>query len=51
MRHVPYQVVADGNNLEMNIERQKFSENSLMYQFSLDRISGHFKRLRKCHKL
>ncbi|MCM2295631.1 hypothetical protein [Rhodoferax sp.] len=34
---------ADGNTLEMDAERQKFSENSLMYQFSLDRVSGHFK--------
>ncbi len=41
--HVPYQVAADGNTVEMDVERQKFSENSLMYQFSLDRVSGHFK--------
>ena len=41
--HVPYQTAADGNTVEMDAERQKFSENSLMYQFSLDRVSGHFK--------
>jgi flagellar basal-body rod protein FlgB len=41
--HVPYQTAADGNTVEMDVERQKFSENSLMYQFSLDRVSGHFK--------
>lgn len=41
--HVPYQAAADGNTVEMDVERQKFSENSLMYQFSLDRVSGHFK--------
>lgn len=41
--HVPYQSAADGNTVEMDVERQKFSENSLMYQFSLDRVSGHFK--------
>ena len=41
--HVPYQAAADGNTVEMNVERQKFSENSLMHQFSLDRVSGHFK--------
>ena len=41
--HVPYQTAADGNTVEMDTERQKFSENSLMYQFSLDRVSGHFK--------
>ena len=43
--HVPYQAAADGNTVEMDIERQKFSENSLMYQFSLDRVGGHFKHL------
>ena len=41
--HVPHQAAADGNTVEMDVERQKFSENSLMYQFSLDRVSGHFK--------
>jgi flagellar basal-body rod protein FlgB len=41
--HVPYQTAADGNTVEMDTERQKFSENSLMYQFSLDRVGGHFK--------
>jgi len=43
--HVPYQAAADGNTVEMDVERQKFPENSLMYQFSLDRVSGHFKHL------
>lgn len=43
--HVPYQAAVDGNTVEMDVERQKFSENSLMYQFSLDRVSGHFKHL------
>ena len=28
--HVPYQTAADGNTVEMDAERQKFSENSLM---------------------
>ncbi|MFZ2853811.1 MAG: flagellar basal body rod protein FlgB [Rhodocyclaceae bacterium] len=41
--HVPNQAAADGNTVEMDGERRKFSENSLMYQFSLDRVSGHFK--------
>jgi len=27
----------------MDVERQKMAENSLMHQFSLDRVSGHFK--------
>lgn len=43
--HVPYQASADGNTVEMDVERQKMAENSLMHQFSLDRVSGHFKHL------
>jgi flagellar basal-body rod protein FlgB len=43
--HLPSQVSIDGNTVEMDIERQKFTENSLMYQFSLDRVSGEFKHL------
>ena len=41
--HVPYQAATDGNTVEMDVERQKMAENSLMHQFSLDRVSGHFK--------
>ncbi|WP_434514035.1 flagellar basal body rod protein FlgB [Dechloromonas sp. ARDL1] len=41
--HLPYQATADGNTVEMDVERQKFAENSLMYQFSMDRVSGHFR--------
>lgn len=41
--HVPYQAAADGNTVEMDVERQKMAENLLMHQFSLDRVSGHFK--------
>ena len=43
MLYMSSQTAADGNTVEMDTERQKFSENSLMYQFSLDRVSGHFK--------
>lgn len=43
--HVPYQASADGNTVEMDVERQKFSENTLMYQFSLDRVGGEFKHM------
>ncbi|PKO86031.1 MAG: flagellar basal body rod protein FlgB [Betaproteobacteria bacterium HGW-Betaproteobacteria-12] len=41
--HVPYQAAADGNTVEMDVKREKFSENSLMYKFSLDWVSAHFK--------
>jgi len=39
----PYQSSADGNTVEMDIERQHFAENVVMYQFSLDRVGGEFK--------
>lgn len=41
--HTPSQPGVDGNTVEMDVERGKFSENAMMYQFSLDRVSGHFK--------
>jgi flagellar basal-body rod protein FlgB len=45
--HVPSQDAADGNTVEMDVERQKFAENSLMYQFSLDRVGGEFKDMKE----
>lgn len=39
----PYQSSADGNTVEMDIERQHFAENAVMYQFTLDRVGGEFK--------
>lgn len=43
--HVPFQDGVDGNTVEIDVERQKFAENSLMYQFSLDRVGGEFKHM------
>ena len=45
--HVPSQAAADGNTVEMDVERQKVAENSLMYQFSLDRVGGEFKHMKE----
>ena len=45
--HVPSQAADDGNTVEMDVERQKFAENSLMYQFSLDRVGGEFKHMKE----
>ncbi|RIX44656.1 MAG: flagellar basal body rod protein FlgB [Rhodocyclales bacterium GT-UBC] len=45
--HVPTQTAADGNTVEMDVERQKFAENSLMYQFSVDRVGGEFKDMKE----
>lgn len=43
--HTPFQASVDGNTVEMDVERSKFAENALMYQFSMDRVSGHFKMM------
>lgn len=43
--HVPNQASADGNTVEMDVERAKFAENSMMWEFSRDRVSGHFKHM------
>ncbi len=41
----PFQASADANTVEMDIERQHFAENAVMYQFTLDQIGGDFKEL------
>lgn len=43
--HVPTQPSADGNTVEMDVERSKFAENAVMWEFSRDRVSGHFKMM------
>lgn len=43
--HVPVQASADGNTVEMDVERAKFAENAMMWEFSRDRVSGHFKHM------
>lgn len=43
--HVPLQPSADGNTVEMDVERAKLAENSVMWEFSRDRVSGHFKMM------
>ena len=35
----------DGNTVDMDVERAHFTENSLHYQFLLDRASGAFKTM------
>ena len=41
----PTQSSIDGNTVEMDIERAKFAENSIMYEFSLNRAGGHYKHM------
>ncbi len=43
--HVLLQPSADGNTVEMDVERAKFAENAVMWEFSRDRVSGHFKHM------
>lgn len=43
--HTPSQGSADGNTVEMDVERSKFAENSMMWEFARDRVSGHYKHM------
>jgi len=43
MYHVPDQVSADGNTVEVDVERTKFAQTALMHRFALDRVSDEFK--------
>lgn len=43
--HVPSQTSLDGNTVEMDVERSKFAENSMMWEFARDRVSGHYKHM------
>lgn len=40
---IPSQGSVDGNTVEMDIERVKFTENALMYEYHVDRVRGHYK--------
>lgn len=35
----------DGNTVDMDTARQKFSENAVMYEFELDRVKGFYKSM------
>lgn len=48
--HAPWQPSADGNTTEMDVERAKFAENAVMYEFSLDRVKGHFAMMQELLK-
>lgn len=40
--HVPYQAAVDGNTVELDVERAKFAENAIRYEFALDRVRSHY---------
>lgn len=43
--HVPHQASVDGNTVEMDVERTKFAENAIRYEFALDQAVGHYKHM------
>ena len=42
---VPSQGSVDGNTVEMDVERAKFAENALMYEYEVDRVKGFYKSM------
>jgi flagellar basal-body rod protein FlgB len=42
---VQSQGAIDGNTVDMDIARQKFAENALMYEYELDRVKGFYKSM------
>ncbi|MBR7792156.1 hypothetical protein KDM87_06055 [Undibacterium sp. FT147W] len=42
---VPSQGSVDGNTVDMDVERVKFAANALMYQYEVDRVKGHHKKM------
>jgi flagellar basal-body rod protein FlgB len=42
---VPSQGSVDGNTVDMDVERAKFAENALMYEFEVDRVKGFYKNM------
>lgn len=42
---LPAQGSIDGNTVDMDVERAQFAHNSLMYEYSVDRVKGRFKEL------
>ncbi|GAB3546362.1 hypothetical protein GCM10027343_24020 [Noviherbaspirillum agri] len=43
--YVPQEGSVDGNTVELDVERAKFAESALRYEFSLNRVSGHYKMI------
>jgi flagellar basal-body rod protein FlgB len=42
---LPAQGSADGNTVDMDVERAQFSQNSLMYEYKVYRVKGHYKEM------
>lgn len=46
----PGQGSIDGNTVEMDVERVKFTQNALMYEYHVDRVRGHYKDMEELLK-
>ncbi len=46
----PSQGSVDDNTVEMDIERVKFMENAIMYEYEVDRVRGHYKDMEELLK-
>ena len=46
----PSQGAIDGNTVEMDVERVKFTQNALMYEYHVDRVRGHYKDMEELLK-
>lgn len=42
---IPAQMSIDGNTVEQDVEMAQFTDNSIRYQFTLDRVGGHYKHM------
>jgi len=42
---VPAQGSIDGNSVDMDVERAQFSENAVMYEYTVDRVRGYYKMM------
>ncbi|MEW5888683.1 MAG: flagellar basal body rod protein FlgB [Pseudomonadota bacterium] len=48
--HVPHQAAVDGNTVELDVERAKFAENAIRYEFALDRVRSHYMHMEDLFK-
>jgi len=42
---IPSQSSADGNTVDMDVERAQFAKNGLMYEYTVDRVRGYYKMM------
>lgn len=42
---MPYQASLDQNTVEMDVERAKFSENTIKYEFTIMKVMGRYKEM------